>query len=98
MESVDDMRSIKARLDATARETPNLVEMAARAAFRSYSPCSVADPPEAQGFTRARKRRAALVAARETLRIGMPRVLSMYTVAPLFRTYFGHRREEAAGH
>ncbi|HSG48475.1 MAG TPA: BadF/BadG/BcrA/BcrD ATPase family protein [Longimicrobiales bacterium] len=88
VESVDDMRAIKARLDATARETPNLVEMSARAAFRSYGPPSVADPPEALGFTRARRRRAALVAAREKLRIGMPRVLAMYSVAPLFRTYF----------
>jgi predicted CoA-substrate-specific enzyme activase len=88
VEEVDDMRVIKAELDAKLKATPNLVEVAARAAFRSYSPDIVAERPDAIALTPARRRRAHLVAAREDLRIGMPRVLGMYTVAPLFRTYF----------
>jgi activator of 2-hydroxyglutaryl-CoA dehydratase/predicted nucleotide-binding protein (sugar kinase/HSP70/actin superfamily) len=88
VESVDDMRVIKAGIDATVQDTPNLVEESARAAFRSYSPDIVAEPPDAFALTSARRRRARLVAGRETLRIGMPRVLAMYAVAPLFRSYF----------
>jgi predicted CoA-substrate-specific enzyme activase len=78
VESVDEMRAIKARLDATAKDTPNLVEMAARNAFRSYSPPLVADSAD----------RNAATPAREDIRIGIPRVLGMYSVAPLFRSYF----------
>jgi predicted nucleotide-binding protein (sugar kinase/HSP70/actin superfamily) len=48
----------------------------------------VADEPDGWAFTAARRRRAELVAKREEMRIGMPRVLSMYTMAPLFRAYF----------
>jgi predicted nucleotide-binding protein (sugar kinase/HSP70/actin superfamily) len=88
VEDVDDMRVIKAQIDATVKDTPNLVEVAARAAFRSYAPASVADGRAAFAVTPAQLRRSRLVAARGCLRIGMPKVLSMYTVAPLFRTYF----------
>jgi predicted CoA-substrate-specific enzyme activase len=88
VEKVEDMRVIKAQLDATTRDTPNLVDVAARHAFRSYSPPSVADPPDRWALTTARRQRAHLVEARKDLRIGMPKVLAMYTVAPLFRAYF----------
>ncbi len=88
VESVEEMKVIKARLDATTRDTPNLVAEAARAAFRTWEPDSVADPPDSIAFTAARRRRARRVARRGELRVGIPRVLGMYTLAPLFRTYF----------
>jgi predicted CoA-substrate-specific enzyme activase len=88
VESVEEMKVIKARLDATTKGTPNLLAEAARAAFRSWEPECVADPPDTIAFTRVRRRRARLVARRAELRIGIPRVLGMYTTAPLFRTYF----------
>jgi predicted nucleotide-binding protein (sugar kinase/HSP70/actin superfamily) len=88
VEAVEDMKVIKARLDATTRDTPNLVSEAARAAFRTWEPDSVADPPDSIAFTAARRRRARRVARRGELRVGIPRVLGMYTLAPLFRTYF----------
>jgi predicted CoA-substrate-specific enzyme activase len=88
VESVDEMRVIKAGLETTAGETPNLVHHAARSAFRSWSPDLVADPPDGVALTAARRRRRGLVERRASLRIGMPRTLAMYSVAPFFRTYF----------
>lgn len=88
VESMSDMRVIKAQLDATAKDTPNLVDVHARNAFRSYGPTIVAERPTGLAVTIAQRRRAQLVAAREDLRIGMPKVLAMYSVSPIFRTYF----------
>jgi predicted CoA-substrate-specific enzyme activase len=88
VEKLDDMRVIKARIEATTTDTPNLVDIAARDAFKSYSPESVSDPRPRLTVTAAQKSRAARMDGREDLRIGMPRVLGMYSVAPLFRTYF----------
>jgi predicted nucleotide-binding protein (sugar kinase/HSP70/actin superfamily) len=48
----------------------------------------VADPIPARAWTKAAKRRAALMQRRGTLRIGMPRVLNMYVYAPFFNAYF----------
>jgi predicted nucleotide-binding protein (sugar kinase/HSP70/actin superfamily) len=87
VEDVDAMRGIKAQLDATAQDTPNLVDVAARIAFKSYSPEVVADATPRVTFTTAQKRRVNLMKARAAVRIGMPRVLGMYTMAPIFRTY-----------
>ncbi len=88
VESVDEMRVIKAQLDRTTQDTPNLVEVAARAAFRSCSPDSVADDLPVLRVTSTQKERVRLMEGRADLRIGMPRVLGMYTMAPLFRAYF----------
>ena len=88
VESVDEMRVIKAGLDATEDDTPNLVAYAARSAFRSYVTELVVDPIDTIAYTAARRRRREVVGRRGALRIGMPRALGMYTVAPLFRTYF----------
>ncbi len=88
VESVEDMRVIKARLDAKVKDTVNLVEFAATGAFKSFSPDLVTDPPSRLRVTAAQKHRGRLVDARVDLRIGIPRVLGMYSMAPLFRTYF----------
>ncbi len=88
VEDVDSMKAIKKQADATAADTPNLVEMQAKEAFRSYAPPLVSDPLPKLAFTTAQKERAALMKRRAGLRIGIPRVVSMYSVTPLFRTYF----------
>ncbi len=88
VESVDDMRTIKARLDATTQQTPNFLEIAARSAFRSYAGADTADPTNGIAGAIARRRHQRLPKGRNSLRIGIPRVLAMYQTAPLFRTYF----------
>ncbi|MDH3421912.1 MAG: acyl-CoA dehydratase activase-related protein [Gemmatimonadota bacterium] len=88
VESVGEMRVIKARLDTAAEDTPNLVDAAASNAFRSYEPTLIADRPDRLPVTTAARRRAHLMEARPHLRIGIPRVLSLFSVAPIFRAYF----------
>ncbi|MBY0308998.1 MAG: hypothetical protein K2Q09_09675, partial [Phycisphaerales bacterium] len=51
-------------------------------------PPKVADPPHKMAVTKAHKERNALVTKRESLRIGIPRVLNQYSVNPLFSAYF----------
>src|SRR5215469_10124701 len=88
VEDVNDMREIKKGLDAAKRDNPNLAEVGAKAAFKSYAPPLVADQPPKYSFTAAQKKRADLMNRRKSLRIGIPRVLNMYSVAPMFSAYF----------
>jgi predicted nucleotide-binding protein (sugar kinase/HSP70/actin superfamily) len=67
---------------------PNFVEIAAKAVWRSYNPQKVADPPHKYAITKSQKQRNELLKKRDTLRIGIPRVLNQYTVNPLFSAYF----------
>jgi predicted nucleotide-binding protein (sugar kinase/HSP70/actin superfamily) len=87
---VDDLRSlrsIQAHQDATKAAHPNLVERAAREVWLSRHPECVADPLPARTWSPAARRRMALAKRRSQLRIGIPRVLSMYAYAPLFSSY-----------
>ena len=88
VENVDDMRNIKSGLDAIKKENPNLVELAAKAAFRSYSPPIVADPLPKHAFTKAQKRRLELIKKRATIKIGIPRLLNQYSTGPFWTAYF----------
>ncbi len=88
VEDINDMRNIKGSLDQIKKENPNLVEVAARAVFRVPDIPSVADPLPKFQFTAGQKRRAEAMKKRATLRIGMPRVLNMYSQAPVFTGYF----------
>jgi predicted CoA-substrate-specific enzyme activase len=87
VEDVNDMRGIKAGLDAIRKANPNFVDIASKEPFRPRGPASVADPVPARAWTRAAQARAAAMARRRTLRIGMPRVLNMYVYAPFFNAY-----------
>ncbi len=87
VEDLATMREIKAQLDATKAANPNLVEMAAREVWRSRHPESVADPIPTRAWSNAVRHRVALMKRRQQLRIGIPRVLNMYTYAPLFSSY-----------
>jgi predicted nucleotide-binding protein (sugar kinase/HSP70/actin superfamily) len=88
VENVEEMRVIKGDIDAIKKENPNLVEIAAKAAFRSYEPPSVADPLPKFALTRAQKQRIELMKRRAELKIGMARALNMYSCGPFFTAYF----------
>ncbi|MGH9328259.1 MAG: BadF/BadG/BcrA/BcrD ATPase family protein [Terriglobia bacterium] len=88
VEDINDMRDIKKGLDQMKDQNPNMAEVGARYAFRAYNPPVVADPSPRHAFTRSAKRRAELIARRKSLRIGIPRILNMYSVNPIFSAYF----------
>ncbi len=88
VEDVNDMREIKKGLDAMKKDNPNMAEVGARTVFKSYAPPLAADPLPKRAFTARTKRRAELMARRKNLRIGIPRILNMYTVNPIFSAYF----------
>jgi hypothetical protein len=62
VEDVTDMREIKKGLDAMKKDNPNMAEVAAKAAFKSYAPPVVADPLPKYRFTAAQKKRVELTA------------------------------------
>ncbi|MFH1277493.1 MAG: BadF/BadG/BcrA/BcrD ATPase family protein [Candidatus Eisenbacteria bacterium] len=88
VEDVDDMREIKKGLDAVKKANPNLVEIAAKGAFRSYAPPLAQEGEPKFALTPGARGRAGARRRRESVRIGMPRALNMYSLAPLFTAYF----------
>src|SRR5437868_3490140 len=82
------MKDIKAGLDQIREQHPNFVDMASKEVFRPTNAKKVADPIPSRAWTRATKERVALMQNRSKLRIGIPRVLNIYTYAPLFNAYF----------
>jgi predicted CoA-substrate-specific enzyme activase len=88
VEDINEMRTIKGGLDKMKKENPNFVEIAARQVFKVMDAPLVADPLPKFTFTAAQKKRAELMKRRADLRIGMPRVLNMYSQAPVFTGYF----------
>jgi len=88
VEDVNEMKDIKAGLDQIREQHPNFVDMASKEVFRPTNAKSVADPAPTRAWTKATKERVALMRNRSKLRIGIPRVLNIYTYAPLFNAYF----------
>jgi activator of 2-hydroxyglutaryl-CoA dehydratase/predicted nucleotide-binding protein (sugar kinase/HSP70/actin superfamily) len=88
VEDVESMRVIKKGLDAVKGANANLVEVAAKAVFKSFNPPLVADPLPRFALTKQQKARVALMKKREQIRIGMPRALNMYSQTPVFSAYF----------
>jgi predicted CoA-substrate-specific enzyme activase len=91
VEDVNDMKDIKAGLDAIRAQHPNFVDYASKEVFRPTNAKSVADPLPTKGWAGWRKgdkERRGLMESRGKLRIGIPRVLNIYTYAPLFNAYF----------
>jgi predicted nucleotide-binding protein (sugar kinase/HSP70/actin superfamily) len=88
VEDVNDMKDIKAGLDEIKGKYPNFVDFAAREVFRPVNAKSVADPiPITKFWNKAGKERIPLMENRKKLRVGIPRVLNIYTYAPLFNGY-----------
>ena len=88
VEDINDMKDIKAGLDQIRDKHPNFVDYASKEVFRPTNAKSVADPVPARAWTRAAKQRIALMQNRKQVRIGIPRVLNIYSYAPLFNAYF----------
>jgi predicted nucleotide-binding protein (sugar kinase/HSP70/actin superfamily) len=88
VEDVNDMKDIKAGLDSIRDKHPNFVDMASKEVFRPTNAKNIADPIPTRAWTKAAKERIALMQHRKQLRIGIPRVLNIYSYAPLFNAYF----------
>jgi predicted CoA-substrate-specific enzyme activase len=91
VEDVNDMKEIKAGLDSIRAQHPNFVDYASKEVFRPTNAKSVADPLPTKGWAgwkKGDKERRAVMETRSKLRIGIPRVLNIYTYAPLFNAYF----------
>jgi len=91
VEDINDMKDIKAGLDAIRAQHPNFVDYASKEVFRPVNAKNVADPLPAKGWAgwkKGDKERRALMENRPKVRIGIPRVLNIYTYAPLFNAYF----------
>ncbi len=93
VEDVNDMRDIKKGLDAARKANPNFAEICATETFKPTGVDSVADPIPSVGvanFLKRRQieRRAERMKRRQEVRIGLPRVLNMYSMAPWFMAYF----------
>src|SRR5246127_5150620 len=88
VEDLNDMKDIKAGLDQIRDKHPNFVDYASKEVFRPTNAKSVADPIPARAWTKAAKERVILMQNRSKVRIGIPRVLNIYTYAPLFNGYF----------
>jgi len=87
VEDVNEMKGIKAGLDQIKEQHPNFVDLASKEVFRPVNPKKVADPIPTRAWTKSAKERVALMTGRKTLRVGIPRVLNIYTYAPLFNAY-----------
>jgi predicted CoA-substrate-specific enzyme activase len=84
VEDVQSLRAVKADLDRIAADNPNLADLAGREVWRPQHP-----PPATDVAARPwrRTRRGYLRARRESVHVGIPRVLNMYAYAPLFSAY-----------
>ncbi len=88
VEDVNAMREIKKGMDSVKNANPNMVEIAAKAAFKAFEPAVIADPLPRYAFTAGQKARVAAMKRRAEIRIGIPRVLNQYTCNPAFSAYF----------
>ena len=88
VEDLEEMKEIKSGLDHIRDQHPNFVDVASKEVFRPTNVKKVADPIPSRAWTKVAKERIALMQNRGKLRIGIPRVLNIYTYAPLFNGYF----------
>jgi len=91
VEDVNEMKDIKAGLEKIRDQYPNFVDFASKEVFRPTNAKSVADPLPTKGWAgrgEGAKERRTLMENRGKVRIGIPRVLNIYTYAPLFNAYF----------
>jgi predicted nucleotide-binding protein (sugar kinase/HSP70/actin superfamily) len=89
VEDVDAMREIKAGLDAAKKLNPNMASFAAKRVWQDFKPEPMADPVPTRPIRPATRQRTARMRARAELRIGIPRVLNLYSVTPFFTAYLG---------
>jgi activator of 2-hydroxyglutaryl-CoA dehydratase/predicted nucleotide-binding protein (sugar kinase/HSP70/actin superfamily) len=89
-----DLRAAARRITAVRQANPDLVAASAREVFQPVAVAHVGDPlPRSAGSVwpgkrRALRRRRALLIERSRVRLGLPRVLNLYALAPFFLGYF----------
>jgi predicted CoA-substrate-specific enzyme activase len=93
VEDLGQMREIKAGVDEVKKQNPNFVEIAAKSVFKAPAVENVADASPGAGVLTLFKRReieqrGERMARRKSVRIGIPRVLNIYSHAPFFLAYF----------
>ena len=92
VEDVNDMKEIKAGLDtikAAASRTSSTMRPRKSSGRPTPRTSPIRFPPRGwAGWSQGAKERRALMENRKKLRIGIPRVLNIYTYAPLFNAYF----------
>jgi predicted CoA-substrate-specific enzyme activase len=94
VQDLGEMRRIKADLDDVVRRNPNFLEIAARSVFKppDIDPVAEGQTPRRGILAPLRRRwgarRDAAMEKRRQLRIGLPRVLNLYSCAPFFLGYF----------
>src|ERR1700746_1541943 len=88
VEDINEMKDIKAGLDSIRDQYPNFVDMASKEVFRPTNAKNIADPIPTRAWTKPSKERVTAMQNRKKIRIGIPRVLNIYTYAPLFNAYF----------
>src|SRR5262249_19208724 len=92
VEDVNDMKDIKGELDTIRDKHPNYVDYAPKEAFGPTNAKSVPAPlPRLSSWGLKQgpvKERISKMEARKNYRLGIPRVLNIYSYAPLFNAYF----------
>jgi predicted CoA-substrate-specific enzyme activase len=88
VEDVAAMKAIQAGLNAAREANPNLVDYASREVWRIHANKIVADEIPKYALTRTARKRRDRMLYRQKVRIGIPRVMAMYSFAPLFSGYF----------
>jgi activator of 2-hydroxyglutaryl-CoA dehydratase/predicted nucleotide-binding protein (sugar kinase/HSP70/actin superfamily) len=87
-EDPKQVRAIADQLNDVLRRTDNFPAIAAKEAFKSFEPEIVSERVPRIALTRGARERTRTRRKRETLRIGIPRVLNVYAAAPLLTAYF----------
>ncbi|MFT5164883.1 MAG: putative CoA-substrate-specific enzyme activase [Saprospiraceae bacterium] len=85
---IDKMRKIKDRMEVILKRTPNMTEISNKEIFKSYKPKRVNGKDEKTDRLWFAKQLRANSIDRSKIRIGIPRVHLMYSLAPLFSAYF----------
>ncbi len=88
VEDEEQMLVIQAGVSKVKNQNPNLVELAAKAAFWPYKPPVVADALPRFTISAKQRKRRELMEKRKNIRIGIPRVLNQYSCNPFFSAYF----------
>jgi predicted CoA-substrate-specific enzyme activase len=82
VEDLGAMKAIQADLDAAREANPNLLEYAGKEVWKFRADEKIPIP------NRRRSSRQKVLNRRETIRIGIPRVMALFSYAPLFNSYF----------
>jgi predicted nucleotide-binding protein (sugar kinase/HSP70/actin superfamily) len=88
VQDVRAMREIKRTIEANKDAYPNFADLAGTAVWRPRHPERVPEPAARRPVTRRQRDERSLRERRGELRIGIPRVLNMYSVNPFFSAYF----------